>query len=436
MALEGTLRDFSLADIFQLIGLQRKTGVLTLKGKDDTVTVTFLDGKVVGADSLSHRLETRLGHVLMKSGMLTQEQLGRALEIQKETLQRLGFILTHYSIISTDSLKQALQLQIMQIIFRLFRWKDGDYHFSQETTIEYDRDHVVPITAESILMEGARMIDEWPIIEKRIRSSDMVFARKKATGQEIVVVGGDEVDEVDFDSPSPATGVKKKAGGSDKIRISQEEKQVYDLVDGKRTVAEVVEMSRLSEFDTSKALYELLTRDLIEEVRGQRTAAAVAAPAPLDETEVAETPVPLPLVLMLAVIAIASLVTSFKNPLNSLRPLTPHAVRASAPVEARKAISMERIHTLGDAIEKYNLVNGHLPIRLQDLAPYYVSASLLHDPWGNAYKYLQQPSRYLVIGFTPDGKADTDLFLSRGIDTGTTASAPTKQVRGGITLID
>ena len=34
MALEGTLKDFSLADIFQLIGLQRKTGVLTLRGKD------------------------------------------------------------------------------------------------------------------------------------------------------------------------------------------------------------------------------------------------------------------------------------------------------------------------------------------------------------------------------------------------------------------
>src|SRR5437762_6403317 len=108
MALEGTLRDFSLADIFQLIGLQRKTGVLTLTGKDDNVTVTFLDGKVVGADSGSHRLETRLGHVLMKSGMLTQDQLGRALEIQKETLQRLGFILTHYQIISNDSLKQEI----------------------------------------------------------------------------------------------------------------------------------------------------------------------------------------------------------------------------------------------------------------------------------------------------------------------------------------
>src|SRR5213082_1180289 len=231
MALEGTLRDFSLADIFQLIGLQRKTGVLTLRGKDDTVTVTFLDGKVVAADSLNRRLETRLGSVLMKSGLLTQDQLNRALDIQKETLQRLGYVLTHYGIISADALRQAIQLQILQIVYRLFRWKDGDYHFSQETTIEYDRDNVVPITAESILMEGARMIDEWPIIEKRIRSYDMVF-RKKLTDQEIVVVGADEADEVDFDEAPAARRKRKPPAGGDKIRISEEEKHIYDLVDG------------------------------------------------------------------------------------------------------------------------------------------------------------------------------------------------------------
>src|SRR5918911_4960949 len=286
MALEGTLRDFSLADIFQLIGLQRKTGVLTLRSKDDTVTVTFLDGKVVGADSLSHRLENRLGHVLIKSGVLQPDQLSHALAIQKETLQQLGYVLTHYGIISADSLKQALQLQILQIVYRLFRWKDGDYHFSQETTIEYDRDNVVPITAESILMEGARMIDEWPIIEKRIRSYDMVF-RKKLTDQEIVVVGAEEADEIDFDSDAPR---RRKPLAADKIRISEEEKAIYDLVDGTVTVGDIVEVSRFSEFDTNKALYELLTRDLIEEVKGLGAAAVLEQATPLDETEVAVTP--------------------------------------------------------------------------------------------------------------------------------------------------
>jgi hypothetical protein len=430
MALEGTLRDFSLADIFQLIGLQRKTGVLTLRGKDDTVTVTFLDGKVVGADSLNRRLENRLGTVLMKTGILNQDQLNRALEIQKETLQRLGFILTHYGIISQDSLRGAIQLQIMQIVYRLFRWKDGDYHFSQETTIEYDRDNVVPITAESILMEGARMIDEWPIIEKRIRSYDMMF-RKKLTDQEIVVVGAEDADDIEFDADS--TRSRRKGGFGEKIRISQEEKAIYDMVDGTMTVGDIVEVSRLSEFDTMKALYELLTRDLIEEVRGQREAAMFEPATPVDETEVAETPVPLPLVLVLVILVLASLVTSFKNPMNGLRPLT----GGLSPVgETRKAISMQRIEGIGQAIEKYNDTHGRLPQELRDLAPHYVSAALLRDPWGYEYRYLQRPERFLVIGFSSEGKPDTDLFLARAIGAPPAAMPVKTQESGGIRLID
>ncbi|HEX7831880.1 MAG TPA: DUF4388 domain-containing protein [Thermoanaerobaculia bacterium] len=428
MALEGTLRDFSLADIFQLIGLQRKTGVLTLRGKDDTVTVTFLDGKVVGADSLNRRLENRLGTVLIRTGFLTQDQLNRALEIQKETLQRLGFILTHYGIISQDSLREAIQLQIMQIVYRLFRWKDGDYHFSQETTIEYDRDNVVPITAESILMEGARMIDEWPIIEKRIRSYDMVF-RKKLTDQEIVVVGADEADEIDFDGNAR----KRKGGFSDTIRISQEEKSIYDLVDGTMTVNDIVEAARLSEFDTNKALYELLTRDLIEEVRGQSAAAVVAQATPVDETEVAETPVPLPLVLIVVALALASIVTSIKNPLNGFHPLTGGL---SSIGEMRKAISMQRIQAIGQAVERFNDVHGRTPRDLNELAPHYISPTLLKDPWGQPYSYVQPPNRVLVIGFTGDRRTDTDLLLSLPIGAPPTPTAPSQPVSGGITLIE
>lgn len=429
MALEGTLRDFSLADIFQLIGLQRKTGVLTLRSKDDTVTVTFLDGKVVGADSLNRRLENRLGSVLIRTGYLTQDQLSRALEIQKETLQRLGYVLTHYGIISAESLKEAIQLQIMQIVYRLFRWKDGDYHFSQETTIEYDRDNVTPISAESILMEGARMIDEWPIIEKRIRSYDMVF-RKKLTDQEIVVVGAEDVDEIDFDGHAAK---KRKGGLADTIRISQEEKSIYDLVDGTMTVNDIVEVARLPEFDTNKALYELVTRDLIEEVRGPSAEAVLQQSTPVDETEVAETPVPLPLVVLLVALALASLVTSVKNPLNHFRPLADGSI--SSVTATRKAISLQRVQAIGQALERYNDVHGRLPNDLDGLVPHYLDSSMLEDPWGNPYKYLQPANRYLVIGFTPDGKTDTDLFLSRSVG-GPSAPATTRVETGGIELIE
>src|SRR3989304_344146 len=177
MALEGTLRGFSPPDIFQLIGIQRKTGILTLKSEGDVVTVSFVEGSVVSADSYRKRLDDQLGNVLVKAGHITEAQLQEALKIQKNTLQRLGRVLVEHQFIRLEELKQALQLQVTQIIYRLFRWKDGEYHFSQEEKVDYDRENFIPISAENILMEGVRMVDEWPIIEKRIRSLDMVFRK-------------------------------------------------------------------------------------------------------------------------------------------------------------------------------------------------------------------------------------------------------------------
>ncbi|HUP65969.1 MAG TPA: DUF4388 domain-containing protein [Thermoanaerobaculia bacterium] len=425
MALEGTLKDFSLADIFQLIGLQRKTGVLTLKGKEDTVTVTFLDGRVVGADTLNRKLENRLGAVLVRTGYLNAEQLNKALEIQKETLQRLGFILTHHGILSVEQLREALQMQTLQVIYRLFRWKDGEYHFSQETMIEYDQETVVPITAESILMEGARMIDEWPIIEKRIRSGDMIF-RKKAVNQEIVVVEDDEdADEVDFDA-SP--GQKKKGG--DQLRISPSEKLVYDKVDGKATVAEIIDTSRYSEFDTTKALYELAARDLIEEARAEKVSARAAAEA--EEVVTTEVPkvLPLPLIILLGALAVLSLATSARNPLNFVS--TRDETRPLGPV--RKAISLQRIETLGGAAEAYNLANGRPTDSLTALAPAFLSPRFLRDPWGREYKYIQRADKYLIIGFDGEGKPDTDLFLTQAI--GVPPVPESRPPSGGIELVD
>ena len=72
MALVGTLKDFGLADILQLIGLQRKSGLLTLEHGPDRVTVKFLEGAVVGADTSTRNLEELLGSVLVRTGRITE----------------------------------------------------------------------------------------------------------------------------------------------------------------------------------------------------------------------------------------------------------------------------------------------------------------------------------------------------------------------------
>src|SRR6185436_9079738 len=92
VGLEGTLKVFSLTDIFQMLGLQRKTGVLKVDGEDDTITISFLGGSVVAAESTARRLDNRLGNLLIRAGYVTQEQLDRVLVVQRETQQRMGFL--------------------------------------------------------------------------------------------------------------------------------------------------------------------------------------------------------------------------------------------------------------------------------------------------------------------------------------------------------
>jgi hypothetical protein len=122
MALEGTLRDFSFADILQLISLQRKTGVLTLKNDDNVVTISFLEGCVVGSSQLSQQTEDRIGLILLKKGEITETELEAALKHQEETLQRLGRIFIDHRIVDGDVVRKALQQQILQIVYRVFRW--------------------------------------------------------------------------------------------------------------------------------------------------------------------------------------------------------------------------------------------------------------------------------------------------------------------------
>src|SRR5262245_48887506 len=231
MALEGTLKDFSLADIFQLIGIQKKTGVLTLDYAGEEVTVSFLNGQVVTADSANKNLEDRLGTVLVKSGRITEKQLQEALRLQKETLKRLGYILIDAGYVKEAELKEALRLQITQIVYRLFRWKDGDYHFSQEEDVDYDRAYFTPLTAESILMEGIRMIDEWPIIERKIRSFDQVFRKTRPDVRPQVVPREDPEAHHDL-ARTLAIADTADAPPTDVLRLGPEEAVVYELVDG------------------------------------------------------------------------------------------------------------------------------------------------------------------------------------------------------------
>jgi len=398
MALEGTIRDFGLPDIFQLIGLQRKTGILTLKNERDQVTVAFENGMVVAADSSTKRLEDRLGNVLVKQGKITKERLDDALATQKATLQRLGHVLVTQNAITDKDLKEAITVQISQLVFKVFRWRDGEYHFAPTDTVDYDRENFAPMSADFILMEGIRMVDEWPIIEKKIPSMDIVFrtAVDPAT-IEVAVAGADQGD-----------AKHSAASASNKIRLSRDEERVFRKVDGTRTVQGIVDSSGLSEFDTCRILFDLLNRNLISTVgRGAKVAEASRR-----EAVVSSTP---GYVLAAASVLLATIGIS-------ARAHTPFAVVGLAPYlrssydRMLEGVRHNRLERLDRGVLAYHLVQGTTPSTLEEAAARgLVDRSYLKDPWARPYHYALTATGYLLSAVDDAGKKIAGTTIERAL---------------------
>src|SRR4051812_23799231 len=106
MALSGTLKDFGIADILQLIGHQTKTGKLLLKSGGDEVEVLFIDGNVVFASEKQRKSQNLLGSLLLRAELLSPDQLDEALSVQQRTLKRLGDILIEMEAVTQQQFAQ------------------------------------------------------------------------------------------------------------------------------------------------------------------------------------------------------------------------------------------------------------------------------------------------------------------------------------------
>jgi hypothetical protein len=411
VALQGTIKDFALPDIFQLIGIQRKTGILTLENGEDAVTLKFLDGQVVGADNKTGTLEERLGELLVRTGRITQPQLEDALRLQQNTLQRLGHILVRTQRISEEDLVEALRVQSSQIIYRLFRWREGTYHFTKVEDLDYDQNHFIPISSETILMEGARMIDEWPLIERRIRSDRMVLRKTaKATapesGIQSALDGNDGFDPgSERDRKPHAEGDPETSPADALAALSREEREVLSLVNGKRPVREICDLVTLGEFDTCRILSDLVTRQLVEEVQAVRDAALACELRPWYRrwaTHAAHGG--------LAAVVMLGLATLGANP------LTPWRLEAGSATTARLRLcaSMARLERVENGLAVFYLDAGAFPGSLAALVHGgYVAPSDIVDPWNRPYDYEISPEGYRLSALDQDGQPSPELTVSR-----------------------
>ncbi len=250
MAFKGTLKEFKVPDILQLISLQKKTGILTFTSGDGFITLIFDQGLIVGVDSFPKKLETRVGNVLVKQDCISEEMLQRALTIQKRTNQKIGEILVGMGMIGEDTIRESLKTQAVEVILSLFRWKKGEYNLKVMDHLDRSMHMIEPIPTDNLIMEGVQMLDEWPLHKKLVPDENMVFEPIQIETRDIEII--DEYDE------------EQHPIDDEKIYLNETEANFLKYINGQHSVRDLVEMGIFTEYKVYKSLFSLIKKNIIK----------------------------------------------------------------------------------------------------------------------------------------------------------------------------
>jgi hypothetical protein len=375
MALTGTLKDFGIAEILQLIGQQSKSGVLHLKTRADEIHVVMWNGSVVSAEYAGRGARDKLGSLLVRADLITAEQLEEALGVQRRTLRRLGDIVVELGMVTKDQLREMTALQTTQTIYKLFHWKTGTYAF-EPREVSFDRETVTPLRCESLLMEGYRIIDEWPIVRRKITSSAMTFERLK---------------ELD---PATARAEGRGARDGESAALGKNEWLVYDLATPGESVERIADRSRVGEFEASKALFNLVNLGVLRAVPPQQRSAAAEVEAYArnwkERVRRGAAGVLATVAIAVALAALVLIVTGGgAQGRSALRPIDDN--------RAERFVSRYQVERLRAALEVYRVENGAYPQSLDALVE--TGLALPRDlryPWSQVYAYRRQGNGYLL----------------------------------------
>ena len=232
MGLRGSLRDFGISEILQLISLQRRSGRLEVNSEQARFLILIDKGRIVQLEKEPEEAGERLEDYLLGSGLVKVEQIKLALVRAKKELKRPQEVLVELGMISRENLLGLLRIRALDLFHQLFLLREGEYEFEAEP-VNYHPELSLNLDTEQILMDGYRVKDEWNLIMGEIGSFYAVFKKKPG-----------------------------EFGLSE--RLESVEAQVYRLVDGRRNIIQLAILSRQSKFDTAKILRDLVRKQRVE----------------------------------------------------------------------------------------------------------------------------------------------------------------------------
>jgi hypothetical protein len=235
MALKGNLRDFSTTQLLNLISLARKTGTLTIEGRE-VAYMSFREGKLVYA-SLGES-GSNLAQILQRAGKLSEEQ-SRIIQSRAQGTgdKQLGHLLIQAGYVTQSDIIQSVRQHVLDIVYKLFTWVEGLFRFDANRLPPTDR-ITIPIDLESVIMEGSRRLKEWERLQEELPDLDISLRF----------------------TDRPDARLRN-------INLTVEEWRVVSFINPRNTVRQIAQANNLSEFQIRRIVYGMLQAGLVQIVQ-------------------------------------------------------------------------------------------------------------------------------------------------------------------------
>jgi hypothetical protein len=233
--LAGDISVISIAEILQLLHLQRQTGGLVVANKKSEITLFVREGNIDLASSRGVRDEFLFGRYLVESGAISREDLDGVLIKRAGTTRLLGEMLTELGLVTDEDITRALERQTSELVYEVVRWKTGRFSFTVGPPTMEATTAKLGLSTSALVMEGFRRVDEWRLIEGTFDFDEVLYRDQGA--------------------------IDRVAGES---QLTAREQQVLDSIDGERTVREIVDFMQGSSFEVCKIIYQFLNSRLVK----------------------------------------------------------------------------------------------------------------------------------------------------------------------------
>ena len=229
--LKGPIADLPVPDILQHLRLSRSTGILTLVSGGARKALYVKDGRVVFA--ASNLPNDRLGELLLREGKITVEEYESSIKAITKG-KRQGKVLVEMGALSPKDLWEGVQFQVREIVYGVFQWDEGQFHFEESTLPEKER-ITVELDVQDLILNGIRRVDASGRLQSRYPEMDSVLERL----------------------------------GTEPSSLEPYEVHVLRLVDGERSVLDICRESEIGDNETLKLLYAALSTGLCR-VKGKK----------------------------------------------------------------------------------------------------------------------------------------------------------------------